>query len=449
MTSERDAPAVAVRVDGPAPATGLRADAIVVAAGRSVRMDGRDKLDALLAGRPLLARTLDAMAAAEAVERIVLVTTAERLATASDARWLPAKVAAVVAGGQRRQESVAAGLAALDALDAGAQPPSAGAAGGAGADVLRAGAVTGAATGADAGVGAALSPADRVVLVHDGARPLASPDLVERVAIAAALHGAAVPVLPLVETLKRLDGDRIAATIDRTSLATTQTPQGFRRGLLREALDRQSAGGALEWTDEAALFEACRIPVHVVQGEPANLKVTLPGDLARAAALVTARTPRRIGIGQDSHPFGAGSPLALGGVEIPGAPRLHGHSDGDAALHAVADALLGAAGLGDLGRVFPADTTTPAGADSSGLLAAVLERVRGAGYAPATVDLTIVAARPALAPHLDRMRDRIAGLLGLPSDAVNVKASTGNLDGMEGAGRGASVIAIAQLEALW
>jgi 2-C-methyl-D-erythritol 2,4-cyclodiphosphate synthase len=140
--------------------------------------------------------------------------------------------------------------------------------------------------------------------------------------------------------------------------------------------------------------------------------------------------------------------LVRGGIDVPGGFRLHGHSDGDVALHAIADALLGAAGLGDLGRLFPPDTSTPRGIASRQLVEAVVSRVGAAGYRPSSVDLTIVAARPRLAGVLDEMRDVIAGLLGLPAGSVNVKASTGNLSGMEGAGRGISAAAIATVERL-
>jgi 2-C-methyl-D-erythritol 2,4-cyclodiphosphate synthase len=155
----------------------------------------------------------------------------------------------------------------------------------------------------------------------------------------------------------------------------------------------------------------------------------------------------RTGIGQDAHPFGPGDALHLGGIEIPGAPALYGHSDGDVALHALADALLGASGLGDLGRLFPAGPSTPRGVDSRELLAAVIARLAGEGWRPSAVDLTIVAARPRLAAFLDPMRDIIAATLGLPAACVNVKASTGNLEGPEGAGRSISALAIATIEA--
>lgn len=152
---------------------------------------------------------------------------------------------------------------------------------------------------------------------------------------------------------------------------------------------------------------------------------------------------RRVGIGVDGHPFGPGRPLRLGGIAIDAAPALYGHSDGDAALHAVADALLGAAGLGDLGRHHPPDARTPRGVSSSELLASVVARLHEAGWRPESVDLTIIAGRPRLGDQLDAMRAAIAGLLGLAADAVNVKASTGNLSGDAGAGRAIEVRAVA------
>jgi 2-C-methyl-D-erythritol 4-phosphate cytidylyltransferase/2-C-methyl-D-erythritol 2,4-cyclodiphosphate synthase len=395
------------------------ADAIVVAAGSSSRMGGVDKLEHIVGGLPLIAHAVAAIAAASEVRSIVVVTAGDRVDLIRAADWLPAVVRAVVAGGPRRQESVAAGLAALDAI-----------------------------------AGLDRSDDDAVVLVHDGARPLVDPRLVSAVAQAAALHGAAVPVLPLAETLKRLDGELIAGTVERDGLATAQTPQGVRRSVLRHALERYPAEGPETWTDEAALLEACRIAVHAIPGDPSNLKVTLPGDLVRVDATLAARTRGagsiaeravRVGLGDDSHPFGPGSPLLLGGLSIEGAPRLRGHSDGDVVLHAIADAILGAAGQGDLGRFFPAGPATPAGVASAELLVEVVRRVAKVGLAIAQLDVTIVAARPRLADSLPAMGRRVAELLGVAPDAVNVKASTGNLAGMEGAGRGISARAVVTL----
>lgn len=387
----------------------MSADVVVVAAGASSRMGDVDKLRVAVGGRPLLAWTLEAVAAAPIVRHVVVVTARERVAALAAEPWLPPAVVAVVAGGGRRQDSVAAGVAAL--------PP---------------------------------GSRDDVVLVHDGARPLVSPGLVERVAEASSIHGAAIPVVPVVETLKRVQDGRVEGTVDRTSLAAAQTPQGIRRDVLERAWRMEPPEGAATWTDEAALLEACRIAVHAIPGESMNLKVTLPDDLARVEAALAARgvvaagpAGLRVGFGDDGHPFGPGAPLALGGIAIDGAPRLHGHSDGDVALHAVCDALLGAAGLGDLGGLFPAGPATPAGIASRELVAACLARVREAGYTPTSIDLTVVAARPRLGGRLAEMAAAIAALLALPVDRVNVKASTGNLAGFEGAGRGISARAVA------
>jgi 2-C-methyl-D-erythritol 4-phosphate cytidylyltransferase/2-C-methyl-D-erythritol 2,4-cyclodiphosphate synthase len=385
------------------------ADAIVVAAGSSTRMGGIDKLGAIVAGVPILAHALRAIAAAPEVRRILIVASDERIEAIAEADWLPGKAQALVSGGERRQDSVAIGFLQLLAnLPSDGRQP-------------------------------------EVVLVHDGARPLVPAALVSAVAQAARVHGAAIPVVPVRDTIKRVGSDgSVAGAGERSTLGAAQTPQGIRTELLRQAYARIPADGPETFTDEAALLQACSIPVHAVDGDPDNIKVTVPADLERVeAALGVARPAPRNGIGHDSHPFGPHEPLVLAGVEIPGAPRLHGHSDGDVALHAISDALLGAAGLGDLGRQFPAGPATPAGIASGEMLGAVAARLAAAGMHALAVDITIVGARPRLADHLDAMQRSIAALLGLDAAAVNVKASTGNLDGMEGAGRGISALAIA------
>jgi len=380
-------------------------DAVVVAAGASRRMGGIDKLTVPLAGRPLLAWTLEALAASPVVRQLVVVAAAERVAELQDRPWLRALGARVVAGGARRQESVRAGVAASDA---------------------------------------------ELVLVHDGARPLVTPALVARVAEAATAHGAAIPTLPVAETLKRVAGSRIEATVAGEGLATAQTPQGARRDLLERAFGATDPAGG-EFTDEAALLEAAGVEVVSVEGEAANVKVTRPQDLELAEALLVARLgPPRVGQGRDSHPFGPGEGLKLGGLTIPEAPPLSGHSDGDVALHAVADALLGAAALGDLGRLFPAGDPATRGVDSRELLRAVVARLLEAGWRASSLDLSIVAARPRLgADRLQAMREALAELTGLDPGAVGTKASTGNLDGPEGEGRSISATAIATVVRTW
>jgi 2-C-methyl-D-erythritol 4-phosphate cytidylyltransferase/2-C-methyl-D-erythritol 2,4-cyclodiphosphate synthase len=399
------------------------ADAIVVAAGSSSRMGGIDKLDVVVDGLPLLGHALRAVAAAPEVRRILLVTTHERVEQLAGAAWLPPKVTLVVTGGPRRQDSVRTGFEQL------LVNPFEG--------------------GADA----------EVILIHDGARPLVPTSLVAAVARAARIHGAAIPVLPVGDTIKRLDPDgTVSGTGDRSTLGAAQTPQGIRTELLRQAFARFPSEAADIFTDEAALLEACKLPVHAIPGDERNFKVTVPGDLARARSVLGTAPPDgsagaaspladrvRVGFGSDSHPFGPAMGLALGGLIVDQAPRLHGHSDGDVLLHAIAGAMLGAAGLGDLGRVFPAGPETPAGIASADLLAEVVHSVGSSGFSVSTVDCTIVAARPRLAARLPDIGARIAGLLSIDPSAVNVKASTGNLDGMEGAGRGISATAVVVL----
>lgn len=382
--------------------SGVVADAVVVAAGRSERMGGHDKLAADLAGRPVLAWSLSALSASPLVDRIAVVRSAEQAAAPRPA-WFPDKVVAVVPGGTRRQESVAAGIRALD--------------------------------GAAAAAG--------VLLVHDGARPLVSVALIDAVARAAAEHGAAIPVLPVAETLKRVDGTAVTKTIDRSGVATAQTPQGIRWDVLRTAMARVPTDGALELTDEAALLEAAGIPVHAVPGEAANRKITVAEDLAFAESRLRDTGTTRTGYGRDGHPFGPGDGLRLGGVEIAGAPRLHGHSDGDAALHAIAGALLGSVAMGDLGAIYPADERTPRGIASADLVRDVRRHLAEAGWRPVAVDLSIQGARPWLERHLPSMRAAIAELLELDVRGVSVKASTGNLSGDAGAGRTIEAEAIA------
>jgi len=376
-------------------------DIVVVAAGSSTRMAGTDKLLAPLQGRPLLAWPLDALRAAISTRRLILVTAPERVVALATEPWVVATGAQVVAGGERRQDSVAAGV---------------------------------------------IEATSDVVLVHDGARPLVSPTLVDRVAQATLEYGAAVPVWPLVETLKRVRDGRIVETIDRRGVVAAQTPQGGARADLMAGFVRVATEGS-EVTDEAALLEWLGIPVAVVEGEADNLKVTTAADLVRADALLSRRFgPPRVGQGHDSHPFGPHDGLALGGIRIDEAPALSGHSDGDAALHAIADALLAATGGGDLGRRFPAGDPSTRGIDSRTLLAVVVADLVEAGWQAIGIDLLIRGARPRLgAARLEAMRDAIAGLVGVPSSAVAVHASTGNLDGPEGAGRSISATAFVQV----
>jgi 2-C-methyl-D-erythritol 4-phosphate cytidylyltransferase/2-C-methyl-D-erythritol 2,4-cyclodiphosphate synthase len=367
------------------------ADAVIVAAGSSHRMGGVDKLDQDLDGRTVLQRAVGAMSAGRSVRKLFVVVAPERVEAVSRLDWIGALGARVVPGGSRRQDSVAAGVRA---------------------------------TGAE------------VVLVHDGARPLVTPTLVDSVAAAAREHGAAAPMVSVADSLRRVEDGRLAGAVPREGLSAAQTPQGARRELLLRAVDAL-ADGPDEYTDEVELLLQIGADVVSVEGERSNLKLTIPDDLSVARALVRGSVgPARVGFGEDVHPFGPGLGLRLGGIDIAGAPRLHGHSDGDVVLHAIADALLGAAGLPDLGRQFPAGDPATRGIDSAELLRAVVGRLRDAGFVPASIDVTVVGSRPRLGgARLDAMRSAVAAITGLMSERVAVKASTGNLSGDEGAGR--------------
>jgi 2-C-methyl-D-erythritol 4-phosphate cytidylyltransferase/2-C-methyl-D-erythritol 2,4-cyclodiphosphate synthase len=374
------------------------ADAVVVAAGTGSRMAGTDKLLADVGGRPVLRWALDSLAAAPSVRGIVVVAAPDRVPALSALPWLLALGARVVPGGQRRQDSVAAGVRATDA---------------------------------------------EVVLVHDGARPFVSASVVEAVASAAREHGAAIPVLPVVDSLKRVEAGAVVATTARQGLFRAQTPQGARRDVLLAATDALAAGPE-EFGDEAELLARYGVAVTTVPGDPANLKLTVPADLDLARALAAGRTGTpRLGLGTDSHPFGPEMGLRLGGIEIADAPRLAGHSDGDVALHAICDALLGVAGLPDLGRTFPASDPATRGIAGSDLVREVMRLAAASGWMPVSLDVTLLGARPKLgSKRLDAMRDAISVLLDLDAGAVAVKASTGNLSGDEGAGRVIAATAI-------
>ena len=365
-------------------------DVVIVAAGGSRRMGGIDKLEASIHGRPLLSWTVERMRPTRGLGRLVLVAAPRQLERLRSAAWLEGSGAIVVAGGASRSESVHAGVQASSAP---------------------------------------------IVLVHDGARPLASASLADSVAAAAAQHGAAVPVVAVVDSLKRVAHERLVDTVERGELVRAQTPQAAGRELL---LDAFGATAGQTFSDGAAMLQSRGVPVATVPGEPFNLKVTEPADLELVRALLSAQPAggeTRSGSGHDSHPFGPEDGLLLGGLLIEAAPRLYGHSDGDVALHALSTALLAAAGLGDLGRHFPAGRPETKGIASGELLAATLRFVADSSWRPSTAQLTLLAARPRLGfALLENMRGRMAELLGISVEAFALSASSGNLNGPEGAG---------------
>jgi 2-C-methyl-D-erythritol 4-phosphate cytidylyltransferase / 2-C-methyl-D-erythritol 2,4-cyclodiphosphate synthase len=280
-----------------------------------------------------------------------------------------------------------------------------------------------------------------VVLIHDAARPFVSADVISRVIDAAVEHGAAIAGIPVSDTVKQieLDGGRrvISRTIPRESVFLAQTPQGFRRGILAEAVALGRAG--TEATDEALLAEAAGHRVELVEGSAANSKITTPADLEAARQRSSQAALSRVGTGYDLHRLVEGRPLIIGGVEIPAERGALGHSDADVACHAATDALLGAACLGDIGRHFPDTDPRWKGASSIDLLRQSAAMVQTAGFAVQNLDVVIVLERPKIAPHLARIREGLAAALGIPVDRVSVKGKTN--EGVDAVGRGEAIAA--------
>ncbi len=359
----------------------------------------------MLAGRSVVAHTLHALAQVARIERTLVVLARDDTQFEAAAPRFDGWVARV--GGATRAASVAAGLRAL------------------------------------AGHGVR---DDDWVLVHDAARCLVPPPAIDRLIDACfddAVGG--LLALPLADTLKCADAQqRVAHTVDRSAKWAAQTPQMFRLGLLREALAR--AGDDV--TDEASAVEALGRAPRLVRGDARNFKLTLPEDFARAQALLEGTTMKlRMGEGWDVHALVAGRPLILGGVRIAHERGLDGHSDADTLAHAVTDAVLGAAALGDIGTHFPDTDSRFEGADSMALLAEAAARVRAAGLEIVNIDSTIVAQAPKMAPHIPAMRARLAAALGVAAEQVNVKAKTAERMGPVGEGRAIEARAVCLLRA--
>ena len=373
--------------------------AIIAAGGRGARLGGpAPKQLRTVGGRTLLERSIAPFDASARIGEIVVVLPPDVLASPPDFVHRLRTPARLVAGGARRQDSVAAGLAAI-------------------------------------------APASEMVVIHDAARPFCTPALIDRTIDAAAESGAATAALPAVDTVKEgrvADGVAVAgATLPRERIYLVQTPQAFRVGVLRDAVER-GRGGA-EATDEATLVERAGHPVRLVQGDARNLKVTSRDDLERAEQMAAAGPlESRVGLGYDLHRVVAGRPLVLGGVSIPGPRGLLGHSDADAVCHAVTDAVLGAAAAGDIGQRYPDDDDRWRGARSIELLRDSVEAVRGMGFAVSNVDVVIVTEQPKIRPFAGEMRQRLADALRVGPERVSVKGKTG--EGMGEVGRGEALV---------
>jgi 2-C-methyl-D-erythritol 4-phosphate cytidylyltransferase/2-C-methyl-D-erythritol 2,4-cyclodiphosphate synthase len=388
---------------------GCRVVAVVAAAGSGARMgDGPPKQFRLLDGRPLLEHSLETLAGHPRVDSLVLVLPAD-----APVAWIPpvgpscsfsGTPLEVVAGGASRQLSVLIGLEAARRW----------------------------------------SP--DLVLIHDGARPLVTERLVSRVIEGAGKRGAVSPVLDVPDAVRGVDAEgRFASTMDHEQLRLVQTPEGFSFPLILEAA-RQAQAAGVEADDTATLARLAGHEVWSVPGERGNIKVTDPGDLVLAERLLAGSGRRqtvRAGSGYDAHRLVPGRPLILGGVNVPHSSGLEGHSDADVLLHALADALLGAAALGDLGRHFPESDPALAGVSSVDLLRSTAALLGDAGWGVCNVDVTVTAQRPRLAPYVKQMRDIVARALDIHPGAVSVKATSTEGMGFEGRGEGISARAVA------
>ena len=382
------------------------ASAIIAAGGRGVRL-GADQPKQFLeiGGRTILERSIEAFARHPAIGEVVVALPPDRIeAVAARTRELGWSQVIVVEGGARRQDSVANAFARV-------------------------------------------RPAVPVVVIHDAARPFVTGALIDRAIETAARHGAAIAALPVRDTVKQAGGDRtgetrlIAATLAREDIFLAQTPQAFRREVLARALELGRAAG-IDATDEAMLAEQAGFPVHLVPGDPDNMKITTPEDLEAAKRRLASagrdrQPPLRVGTGYDLHRLIEGRPLILGGVTIPFDRGLDGHSDADVVCHAVTDAVLGAAAAGDIGRLFPDTDPRWQGADSLALLRGAVAHLRAAGYRVGNVDVTVIAQHPKLLPHLEAMRANLAAALGVPVACVSVKGKTN--EQVDSMGRGESM----------
>ncbi len=367
--------------------------AIIAAGGRGLRFGGVSPKQLLtLGGRPILARSVDAFVACDVISEIVVALPADLASAPPPYLQQRSKPVTVVTGGDSRRASVANAFARV-------------------------------------------SDRAEIVVIHDAARPLVSDDLIRRTVSVASDAGAAIAAIRAHDTVKQTDGSgAITATLPRERIYLAQTPQAFRVPVLRDALRLDG-----EATDEAMLAERAGHTVRVVDGDPRNLKITTPDDLTMAEHLTgTAQTPAlRIGNGYDLHRLVEGRPLILGGVTIPFDKGLEAHSDGDAICHAITDAVLGAVGAGDIGRLFPDNDPQWKGADSIEMLRRATAIVRSTGYAVANVDVVVIAEKPKLSPHVDAIRGNLAGALGCDPSQVSVKGKTN--EGVDSVGAGESI----------
>ena len=369
----------------------MRTAIVIVAAGRGTRMGGEvPKQWQMLAGKPVLAHTI---AAFSGMQVVVVIHPDDR--ARAEALGVP-----LVEGGATRDASALAGLLALEG------------------------------TGVEA------------VLIHDGARPLVSRALVDRLVAALEAHEGAAPALAVTDALWRGASGLVVGTVDRTGLYRAQTPQAFRLAPILAAHLAHSGGAA----DDVEVARAAGLDVVIVEGEETNLKLTFPGDFARAEAILKGRgMDVRLGNGYDVHAFCEGDHVWLCGVKVPHGRGLLGHSDADVGMHALTDAIYGALAEGDIGRHFPPSDPQWKGAASHIFLAHAIGLARARGYVLGNCDVTLVCERPKIGPHAIEMQNELARIMGVDVGRVSVKATTSERLGFTGREEGIAAIATATL----
>ncbi|MBZ0129982.1 MAG: bifunctional 2-C-methyl-D-erythritol 4-phosphate cytidylyltransferase/2-C-methyl-D-erythritol 2,4-cyclodiphosphate synthase [Rhodobacteraceae bacterium] len=372
--------------------------AIIVAAGRGTRAGGGlPKQWQALVGRRVADWTLDVFRGHPGIGQIALVLHPDDFphaaAFADDPRIL------LVAGGAERAQSVLNGLAALEPF------------------------------------------APEQVLIHDVARPCLRPGVIDAVLAALAKHQGAAPAIPLGDALWRGADGLVALAVPRDGLYRAQTPQGFHFAAILAA-HRAHKGGA---ADDVEVARAAGLSVAIVAGDTDNLKITAPGDLARAARILKGPMDIRTGNGFDVHAFEPGNAVILCGIAIPHERALKGHSDADVAMHAITDAIYGALAKGDIGRHFPPSDPQWRGAASDIFLAHAGRLAEDEGFTITHVDCTIICETPKIGPHAQAMRERLSAIIGIPCDHISVKATTTEKLGFTGRGEGIAAQATATL----
>ena len=383
-----------------------QAAVIIPAAGFGTRMRAAEpKQYLLLCGKPIIIHTVEAFIKNQHITDIIVVVPKDRVEDTErlfNFHHITATYIKVVAGGPRRQDSVFLGLEALP-------------------------------------------PENDIVLVHDGARPLISQDVINRSYTGAVNHGAVIAAVPVKDTLKKSGkGEKVLTTVNRENLFQAQTPQAAQKELLHQAY---KANGDTLVTDESSLLEKANIPVTIIEGSETNIKVTRPEDLTLAEKIITREvSTMRIGHGYDAHRFAEDRKLVLGGTTIPYSHGLAGHSDADVLTHALCDAILGALGAGDIGKHFPDSDAAFKDIYSIKLLEEVVATANKKGYTLGNADITIVCQAPKLAPHLDKMKDVLSKSCGSTPDAINIKATTTEKMGFTGRKEGISCHAVVLLK---